>query len=70
MVIRQQRVGDAMIITLPAKLCFYESRALSTLEELGKVADDLHRLSSAKTKGVLLLQDGPASDWLASWLVE
>ena len=70
MELRMQRVGDCVVVHLPASLCFYESRAETIIEQLGKIAEDLHRQARPLVKGVLLLQQGIADDRLSSWLDE
>ena len=70
MELRIQRVGDCVVVDLPAALCFYESRAETVIEQLGKIAEDLHRQARPLTKGVLILQQGVADDRLPSWLDE
>ena len=65
-----ERVGDIVVIKLPKNICFYESKAVSTIDKLGKLAEELHKENGSKAKGVLLLQEGSAIDWHRDWISE
>ena len=65
-----ERVGDIVVVKLPKDICFYESKALTTIDKLGNLAEELHKTNGGKIKGVLLLQEGTASDWHRDWVAE
>ena len=65
-----ERVGNVVVVSLPTNICFYESKAQEIIDQLGKLADELHKSNGGKTTGVLLLQQGDASDWHHDWVAE
>jgi len=65
-----QRHGDCVVISLRPTACFYESRAEAAIEDLGKIAEELHRQTRLTTKGVMILQQGAADDRHMSWAQE
>ena len=65
-----QRNGECIIIGLRPTACFYESRSEVAIEDLGKIAEELHRQPRLTTKGVIILQQGAADDRHLSWAQE
>ena len=45
-----QRHGDCVVISLRPTACFYESRAEAAIEDLGKIAEELHLEESNNKK--------------------
>jgi enoyl-CoA hydratase/carnithine racemase len=66
----EQLVNDSVLFRLPSGVSLYESRAREFVSELTAFAEDLHRQSGKKIKGVLLLQENPADDRTDTWLAE